>query len=158
MPFTPLHLGPGALLKGIAGDRFSFTVFGGSQVLMDIEPGYRMLVQDPIVHGPTHTLAGAAAIGFIAMISGKPIGEFALRLIRYPGASIRWAAAASGAFAGTFSHVVLDAIMHSDMTPWAPLANSNRLLGIMSIDSLHIMCLLLGVAGTMLFLAGTRRA
>ena len=38
MPFTPIHLGPGAALKAIGGRHFSFMVFGGSQVLMDIEP------------------------------------------------------------------------------------------------------------------------
>ena len=38
MPFAPLHLGPGAAFKAIGGKHFSFMVFGGAQVLMDIEP------------------------------------------------------------------------------------------------------------------------
>ena len=38
MPFTPFHLGPGAVFKAIGGRHFSFMVFGGAQVLMDIEP------------------------------------------------------------------------------------------------------------------------
>jgi hypothetical protein len=38
MPFTPFHLGPGALFKAAGGEHFSFTIFAGSQVLMDIEP------------------------------------------------------------------------------------------------------------------------
>lgn len=36
MPFTPIHLGPGAACKAIGGRHFSFMVFGGAQVLMDI--------------------------------------------------------------------------------------------------------------------------
>jgi hypothetical protein len=83
MPFTPVHLGPGALFKGIGGEKFSFMVFAGSQVLMDLEPGYRMIAQDSIIHGPTHTIAGAAAIGFLATLSGKPISEYVLRCCRY---------------------------------------------------------------------------
>ena len=43
MPFTPIHLGPGAACKAIGGRHFRFMVFGGAQVLMDIEP----LLQPP---------------------------------------------------------------------------------------------------------------
>ncbi len=156
MPFTPLHLGPGALFKGIGGDRFSFMVFGGSQVLMDIEPAYRMIGHDLIIHGPTHTLAGAAVIGSIATLSGKPISEFVLRRLAYTKAAMTWTAAATGAFAGTFSHIFFDAIMHADMMPWAPLSGSNKLLGLISINALHISCVALGAIGAVLFFANNR--
>lgn len=153
MPFTPLHLGPGALFKGLAGDKFSFMVFGGSQVLMDLEPGYRMIVEDSIIHGPSHTLAGAAIIGAIATLSGKPISEFILRRISYHRSTMTWAAAAAGAFAGTFSHVFFDAIMHADMMPWTPISNSNGFLGLVSTSTLHMICLVLGAIGAGLFYA-----
>ena len=32
MPFTPFHLGPGALIEAIGGERFSFMIFGGSHM------------------------------------------------------------------------------------------------------------------------------
>jgi len=153
MPFTPLHLGPGALFKGLGGDKFSFMVFGGSQVLMDLEPAYRMIVEDSIIHGPSHTLAGAAVIGAIAILSGKPISEFVLRRIAYPRPTMTWLAAATGAFAGTFSHIFFDAIMHADMMPWMPISNSNGLLGLVSTGTLHIMCLVFGAIGAGLFFA-----
>ena len=38
MPFTPLHLGVGACCKAVGQRRFSFMIFAGTQVLMDIEP------------------------------------------------------------------------------------------------------------------------
>lgn len=38
MPFTPFHLGPAAALKIVLPTSFSFTVFGFTQVLIDIEP------------------------------------------------------------------------------------------------------------------------
>lgn len=151
MPFTPFHLGPGAFLKGIGGERFSFVVFGGSQVLIDIEPGYRMAVGDAVLHGPSHTVGGAVLIGTVATLIGKPIGEFVLRKIMPSRREITWSAAAAGAFSGTFSHLFLDAVMHSDMTPWAPLFESNGLLGVVSLRVLHIACVALGLAGALLF-------
>ncbi len=151
MPFTPFHLGAGALLKGIGRDRFSFMVFGGSQVLIDIEPGYRMIAGDFVLHGPSHTITGALLIGAIATVVGKPVSEFVLRLFRYPRSKISWLAAALGAFLGTFSHLCFDAAMHSDMIPWAPISNSNELLGIVSVSNLHILCVILGLIGAWLF-------
>ena len=127
-------------------------VFGGSQVLIDIEPGYRMISGDAILHGPSHTIAGALVIGAIATLAGKPVSEFVLKLVRYPFPRISWAAAASGAFLGTFSHLFLDAIMHADMAPWAPLSTSNGLLGAISLTTLHVLCVLLGLVGVILFL------
>ena len=127
-------------------------VFGGSQVLMDLEPGYRMLTGDTLLHGPTHTLAGALLIGIAATSIGKPISEFALRLLRFSQTEISWTAAALGAFAGTFSHVFLDGIMHSDMLPFLPFSESNSILGLISSYWLHTTCLLLGIAGVLILL------
>lgn len=132
-------------------------VFGGSQVLIDIEPAYRMIAGDPVVHGPSHTIMGALAIGAIATIIGKPISEFVLHLFRYPWPSMSWVAAALGAFLGTFSHLFFDAIMHSDMKPWAPFSDSNGLLGIISLSNLHILCVVLGLIGAWLYFKRLRK-
>ena len=126
--------------------------FGGSQVLIDIEPGVRILFGASIRHGPSHTIAGAFLIGIVAALIGKPISEFALRLLGIPHINMTWTASTTGAFVGTFSHIFLDAIMHSDMSPWSPLAGSNELLGLISLPSLHIIWLVLGVIGGQLVL------
>jgi hypothetical protein len=62
MPFTPFHLGPGAAFKAIGGKHFSFMVFGGTQVLMDIEPLVAILRGSPVLHGVTHTILGALVL------------------------------------------------------------------------------------------------
>ena len=147
MPFTPFHLGPAALVKAAAGRHFSFMVFGGSQVLMDLEVGVRMIIGTSWLHGPSHTLAGALMIAILATFIGKPISQWALRLIQYPAPKMSWLAAASGAFVGTFSHVVLDAIMHSDMQPWSPLSTHNTLLGVIAVPNLHWLCIISGLIG-----------
>lgn len=51
MPFTPFHFGPGATVKAMAGQHFSFTVFAFTQVAIDLEPLYFMLRdEDRLIH------------------------------------------------------------------------------------------------------------
>jgi hypothetical protein len=149
MPFTPFHLGPGAALKAIGGQHFSFMVFGGAQVLMDIEPLLRILRGDRVLHGYTHTIAGALLIGVAAALIGKPISVFVLRMLRIAHDPLTWVAAFNGALLGTFSHIVLDAVMHSDMRPWWPVAEGNGLLHALPVGQLHLLCVGLGVLGAL---------
>src|SRR4051812_16397599 len=100
MPFTPFHLGPGALFKAVGGSRFSFMVFGGSQILMDIEPLVRMIRHDTIVHGVSHTIVGAFVIGLVSGLLGRPISEFVLRLLRIPHQPLTWTVSFVSAFVG----------------------------------------------------------
>ncbi len=147
MPFTPFHLGPGALFKAALGKRFSFLVFAGSQVLIDLEPGVRMVVGTDVLHGPTHSVAGALVIGAVAALIGRPISNLVLRLAAPDAQPVTWVASAVGAFVGTLSHVALDAVMHRDMLPLWPLSPATALLGAISVDALHDLCLLSGVVG-----------
>lgn len=147
MPFTPFHLGPGALFKAIGWRHFSFMVFGGAQVLMDIEPLVGMLRGREVLHGYTHTLPGALVIGTIAGVVGRPVSAFVLRLLSIPHHPFTWTASFIGAYVGTFSHVGLDALMHADMSPWWPLSAGNSWLGAVSLRWLHLGCLLAAVVG-----------
>jgi membrane-bound metal-dependent hydrolase YbcI (DUF457 family) len=153
MPFTPLHLGPGAAFKAIGGRHFSFMVFGGAQVLMDIEPLVAILRDEAILHGCTHTLLGALLIGAVAGLIGRPISAVALKLLRIAHHPFTWTASFAGAWLGTFSHVVFDALMHSDMQPWWPVSDSNNLLGWIPVGALHLLCLALGVVGAIVIAA-----
>lgn len=155
MPFTPFHLGVGIAFKAIGGPRFSFMVFGGSQVLMDIEPLVGIIQGNAVLHGPSHTVLGALVIGLASGAIGRPISEAVLRLLRVEHRPMTWAASFCGAFAGTFSHVGLDAIMHWDMHPLWPIALGNGMLGVISVTWLHVLCLIAGVAG-LLLLVGRR--
>ena len=147
MPFTPFHLGPGAVFKAIGGSHFSFMVFGGAQVMMDIEPLVGILRGSFVLHGYSHTLAGAAAIGTAAGLIGRPISTFVLKLLRIPHYPFTWTASFLGAYIGTFSHVLLDALMHPDMHPWWPFAPGNPLLEALSTGWLHIGCAVAAVVG-----------
>jgi hypothetical protein len=147
MPFTPFHLGPGAVFKAIGGRHFSFMVFGGAQVLIDIEPGLGLVYGWPVLHGWTHTVAGALAIGAVAGAIGRPISEYALRLARIAHPPFTWTASFAGAFVGTFSHVALDALMHADIAPLRPFADGNPWLGLVSMEAVYRGCLVAAVVG-----------
>ncbi|MBX7199550.1 MAG: metal-dependent hydrolase [Rhodospirillaceae bacterium] len=157
MPFTPFHLGPGVLFKAVGGRHFSFMVFGGAQVLMDIEPLVRIYRQDPFLHGPTHSVLGAFGIGAVAGVLGKPIGETLLRWSGIAHAPLTWPVSFLSAFIGTYSHIVLDGVMHRDMMPLWPLAGGNPLLGVIPVEALHLFCLACGVLGGLILARGPLR-
>lgn len=155
MPFTPFHMGPAALFKLAGINYFSFTVFGYSQILMDLEPLFRMIRKDDVIHGHSHTYLGALIIGIIASLSGKYICEsglvtwnalFKLQIFKVP-TKISWRVVFFSAHIGTISHVLLDSIMHIDMKPLWPFSDSNGLLYWLSTSHLHMQCLLTGLIG-----------
>ena len=147
MPFTPFHLGPGAVFKAIGGKYFSFMVFGGAQVLMDIEVLIRIVAGTSLLHGLSHTLVGATIIGLIATITGKPISELVVKALGVSNFQITWIASSSGAFIGTFSHVLLDGLTHADMEPGFPLTTANPFLRILSVNALQNLCVVSGAVG-----------
>ncbi|PZU55893.1 MAG: hypothetical protein DI561_00705 [Thauera sp.] len=119
MPFTPYHFGAGALAKSIAPRHFSFTAFALSNVLIDVEPLVRMLglLDDTILHGPTHTFPGAVVIAALTLPAVRLWDRTAaaLRLTGLrPPVVPTWMVLTS-ALIGTVSHVILDSWMHADM-------------------------------------------
>ena len=155
MPFTPFHMGPAATFKLLGINFFSFTLFGYSQILMDLEPLFRLLRGDDMIHGHSHTYIGAIIIGAFAIGTGKPLCEyclaiwnevFKLKFLQVPE-TISWKVAAFSAFLGTISHVFLDSIMHFDMKPWIPYTDTNKLLHVVSVEQLHLWCLAFGGLG-----------
>ncbi len=164
MPFTPLHLGPGLAIKALAGPRFSVLSFGIAQVAMDIEPLVGLVRGADVLHGPTHTYLAALLIGLVVAALSPPIcapilrrwnQELSLHRLDWLAAPQSFARAPVivGALVGTFSHVMLDSIMHSDIAPLAPWSSANALLGLISIGALHQFCILSGLFGVAVWLA-----
>lgn len=160
MPFTPFHMGPGLVIKAAGGRHFSVLVFGVAQVAMDIEPLLGIIRGWTVLHGWTHTYLGATLIGIAVFLLAPPLCQWILRRwnrelefhqlhwLRSPEPITR-SAALTGAFVGTYSHVLFDGIMHADLLPLRPWSADNVLLGLLSIDALYWACFgsgLLGVA------------
>lgn len=169
MPFTPLHMGPALVIKGAGGRHFSVLVFGVAQVAMDIEPLVGILRGADVLHGWTHTYIGATLIGFTVFLLVLPLCQWILQRwnrelefhklqwLRSPEPITRMAAM-TGALIGTYSHVLLDSIMHADMLPLRPWSTDNALLELVSIDALHQACFISGLIGvTIWFMLGYAR-
>jgi hypothetical protein len=156
MPFTPFHMGPGLLLKAVMQGSFSLMVFGWAQIVMDIQPLIVMITGEGHLHGFTHTLIGATLLGAVSALTGKYLAELGLRLLDLQRfIPIRWPIAIISAYVGTYSHVMLDAIMHADLQPFAPSSLYNPLLGTLSVATLHKLCVYSGLVGGALYFAVT---
>lgn len=158
MPVTPLHMGPGILLKALLPSRFSLMVLGWAQIVMDLQPLLAMLTGQGELHGLSHTGIGTGLLAVVAALSGKCLGELGLHLVgpRRP-LPIRWAAAWLGAGIGTASHVLLNSLVHADIRPWAPFSAANGLLGRVSWGTVEWLCLASGALGGALYLVVARR-
>lgn len=155
MPFTPIHMGPGILIKSILQGSFSLMVFGWTQIVMDIQPLIVMITEEGHLHGFTHTYVGAVLIAMFAALTGKYLSEFGLTLLGISKSetpiSITWWVVFLSAFIGSFSHVLLDSIMHADVEPFFPFILDNQFLGLISVPILHKVCLYSGLLGAVIY-------
>ncbi len=155
MPFTPIHMGPGILIKAILQSSFSLMVFGWTQIVMDIQPLIVMITGEGHLHGFTHTYVGAVLIAIFSALTGKYLSEFGLKILRISKSenpiSIVWWVVFLSAFLGSFSHVFLDSIMHADVEPFFPITLDNQFLGLISIPLLHKVCLYSGLIGAAIY-------
>lgn len=161
MPFTPFHMGVGLAAKAVAGRHFSVMTFGIAQVAMDIEPLIGMVRQSAVLHGPTHTYLGAVpialAVAAVAPWLCRPLlarWNAEVRHYRMPWlleeeAPWKPHVVVLSALAGTFSHVLLDSVMHLDIRPWAPWSDGNGLYNIIALSTLHLLCTAGIVAGAL---------
>jgi membrane-bound metal-dependent hydrolase YbcI (DUF457 family) len=145
-------MGPGLLLKSILQGSFSLMVFGWAQIIMDVQPLIVLIVGSGHLHGFTHTFIGATLIGIASGLSGKYAAGFGLRVIdQAKFLPISWTVAMTSAFIGSYSHVVLDGIMHDDVQPFAPFAFDNPFLSFITVDTLHKFCFYSGLVGAALY-------
>ena len=155
MPFTPIHMGPGIFIKAILQGSFSLMVFGWAQIVMDIQPLIVMISGEGHLHGFTHTYTGAILIAIFAALTGKYLSELGLKVLmiskRYNPIVITWRVVFLSAFIGSFSHVMLDSIMHSDVEPFFPFLLDNQFLGLISVPLLHKICLYSGLIGAAIY-------
>jgi hypothetical protein len=168
MPITPFHFGPAAAIKAAAPRHFSFTMFVFTNVVIDVEPLYFMLIEDWPIHRFCHTYLGATVAAVACFFVGRPVCSWALRLwnSRLDAAQLRWLGvetriaalpALSGALIGAWSHVLLDSLMHPDMDPLAPFMKGNAMLQFVTLGQLELFCVVTGALGAVILLAAALR-
>lgn len=150
MPFTPIHMGSGILIKALMQSSFSLMVFGWTQIVMDIQPLIVLLSGEGHLHGFSHTYIGASVLAVFAGVTGKYLSQVGLWILKVTPSyteSIPWWVVFISAFIGSYSHVLLDSVMHTDVQPFYPLSISNPFLGLLSVSALHKLCLYSGLVG-----------
>lgn len=158
MPITPFHFGPGAAIHAIAPKHVSFLAFCSANVLIDIEPLYYMATGQYPLHRFFHTYVGASII----TVATALIFFLALKLasrVKLPNLfqwqSLNLLPIWLGAAAGSYSHIVFDSVMHSDIVPLSPFSEVNVLYQLVTLGELHLFCVFSAVSG--LVILGIRR-
>lgn len=148
-------MGPGILIKSLLQGSFSLMVFGWTQIVMDIQPLIVLISGEGHLHGFTHTYIGAIFIAIFSGLTGKYLSEFGLKILKVSEndnpISIMWWVVFLSAFIGSFSHVLLDSIMHSDVEPFFPFTLDNQFLEMISVSMLHKVCLYSGLVGAAIY-------
>jgi hypothetical protein len=148
MLFTPFHMVIGVAAKALAPKLISLQVFALTQVAMDIEPGVRMAMDSDVLHGWSHTLAGAIPVALASAVAWKILER--RRIWRWTFDPITPAMLWSTCFVGTWSHVLLDALIHRDMASTRELLPLDQSL-FLSHEAVQIACMVCtGVAALVL--------
>ena len=155
MPITPFHFGPGVLFHAAAPRRVSFIAFVVANCITDVESIYNVLNGNFPVHRFLHTFVGAAVAAAITialflfmrwLARSHPLPDL------FEWQQLTPAPVIVGALLGSYSHVIFDGIMHADMRPLAPWSDANPFLHAVSLGTLHWACVILGIAGVLLWL------
>ena len=117
MPLTPLHLAAGLPLR----KHISMKAFIAVNLAIDVEPVTIVFFgMEGNLHQSFHTLLFSSVIALFIWITGASFG----------GNNKQWLL---GSFFGSVSHVLLDAIGHSDVYLFAPFIEDNPLY----LDAYH---------------------
>lgn len=144
MPVTPFHFGPGAAFHSIAPKQVSFLAFCAANVLVDIEPLYYMLTQQFPLHRFFHTYLGVTIV-IAATVALFQMAIWSATKLPLPDAfgwqRLKVWQVTIGAALGGYSHIVLDSVMHADIKPLAPFSDDNALFRVISLTTLHWLCI-----------------
>ena len=131
-------------------------------MLMDIQPILVIITGKGNLHGFSHTYIGATIIAVISAWSGKWIyslimkfinrdfTEYQKKLFDVPK-KLTTTVCITSAIIGTYSHILLDSIMHADVEPFYPVYTHNNLHLIISIIELYKLCIYTGFIGLLIF-------
>ena len=122
MPITPLHIG----IPGIISHYFprKVDIIGAliGAVIIDIDFFIFLLLDTP-VHGFLHSFLGALIISIILIIVIIYFKDPMYKLKEWfkwdPESNI--ISISSGVLIGTYSHIIMDALIYEDMSPFYPL-------------------------------------
>jgi membrane-bound metal-dependent hydrolase YbcI (DUF457 family) len=126
MPFTPFHLGPAFLLGEVFEKKVNlFSILIGS-IIIDVRATYCLFTGCRPLHGPLHTFLAATVIGLLIawfIYSQKAWLQKITDKLRIKQ-SYSLNSIILGSIIGTWSHVILDSPLYTDITPLWPATNN----------------------------------
>lgn len=156
MPFTPYHLGPALLFGLLAFQWLDFPTFVVANVIVD---GYAGLVflgaLDGPMHGPLTTFVGGGFLALLlsgVMLQARPRLDPLLERLQLPRTASASRIVAAGVV-GVWLHVVLDAILYTDVHPFAPFTDANPFLGLVPSSVVYGGCAVAAVLGLIAYVA-----
>ena len=150
VPITPFHFGAGAAFHAAAPRRVSFLAFCAANCVIDCETIYNFLLGRLPLHRFLHTFVGATLVALSMVLLFVALRAVAARhelQNSFGWQQLKFSAVALGAALGTHSHVFLDGIMHPDVRPFAPWSDNNPFFRLVTLQVLHLGCLLAGAIG-----------
>ena len=159
MPFTPFHMGPALIVKSVVPRYFSLPIFWITQVAIDSEVlvGY-YVIGNLSNHTVLHTFGGATLVAVVILLLRRPVFQPLFRLWNYMVRTklntiwhietpVPWLASLLSALAGGWSHALLDAMVHRNITPFAPLSDANWFFGSIWTLAMVPLCVVSGAIG-----------
>lgn len=159
MPFTLFHLGPGFFFGTLLNKWVNLPAILVGSIIVDVRAAYCLFTGVCPLHGPLHTFLGATILSLIVAVgiySSRDWLENASGLFKirqnYSTKSI-----IIGAVLGTWTHVLLDAFLYSDIAPFWPKFG-NPLVGVIGIGAIYGFCVIgFVIGGAIYFLTDVRK-
>lgn len=140
-------MGFGLFAKSVKPAKVSLIMFGFSQIVIDLQQLYKH-IQYPhqlAHHGLTHTIIGATIIAIICLL-------FRGLLEKLFRQSISKVSAINGVFLGVYSHLLLDSLVHSEVSKrlFLPLQIDSHLYGYINNKEMNVLCIFMGIIALVL--------
>ena len=154
MPFTPYHFGPALLIGTLLFPFIDVATVMIASVILDLEPLAVILFGLPMpLHAFFHTYLGATLVAITLSLCIYPLRKYLNEIVGFFGlkqqSSFHQILPAS--IIGTYSHVLLDSFLYSEMNPFYPFLG-NPFLGVLSFSFVYNLCIVLGVIGFFVYL------
>lgn len=158
MPFTPFHLGPALLLGELFEKKVNLISILIGSIIIDARATYCLFAGCRPLHGPLHTFLAATIIGLLLtwLVFSQRMWLRKITDKLRMEQSYSFPSILTGAMIGTWSHVLLDSPLYTDIIPLWPLA-SNPAFQTISSGTIYAACALSFIPGIAIFIYRYRK-
>lgn len=152
MPFTPFHWGPALLLAMYGKKYLDFPALMIAAVAVDFKTTLVFFeVLEGSLHGFFHTLPGATIIALAVAGSIMALKNFRSRILESIGFKQEYSRSKilAASFLGAYTHVILDAFIYSDVSPFY-FITQNPFYEYISALEVYLFCTLTGLIGLLI--------